>query len=916
MSPAQSRVTKPKTLSGLSQSAKTTPLGEIHGSVEGSSPATPGSIVSLAGSVSSNPESEPRGPIEALQQYAELQQRPNVVAQPTTQFMAMNGSRVHESMEMASASPEQTQSKPPQSGEPLGPPPLGTTQFTEQNKIPRGKTDDYQVESLGDGRDPRLLCDATGHLRYIGESCSLSLLEQIRRLFRQRIGDSPFTEDPERYNIVDGQSFQASVVPLQLPSRVLADKLVDSFEENVQDTTYILDLPKFRRDVDGIYKSPISAPKSLLCLFHLIIALGGVYYMTPPLSINTDISLEYELERISFPGYFESGLGFLTDAVEDGDIWVVQAYLLVSLYYEVMCKRNACWIQLGVAIRYAQALGMGRKWIDLSFTPEMQLHRKRLFRSLYIHDRLKSFSLGRPLACSNDDLDSYSVSSPMCNEDEAHIEMAKLCQIIGDIWLNVYRSKTIYSSVAQSLATRLKTWSSSFETFVRDTSLAATREATPSGGDDGPSKSSKEGISDLNAQRNLSGLIDLTHKIPWNRKYLLLLNLTYLNGIILLTRPFLFYTAAKRSSYSTLDPEAVRTFEKLASTCVQSAIMSVRLVESTFYVNAQPKRSTAIVYYVFTCGVILLLKAFRAPTIESSPLSWGISGSMRILAFYSNFDPSAKRYWDILKEMSSTVSKKHFLPPNETNPIHTNTSFHVLPLARSPPPSTSAGGGPSAATASAGGPRHAFDTRGSGDGGVNANSNGTTGAAANNANSMGPLAEGVNSGWPTPTLVDFPSTLNSPQAALGGVGASPSGVSDFLPTGIDLGDLVFSGDGEMDQWVFTSSGPVIDSLLTNGGNNNSGGNSEMNHDGNGSVGGGVVSQDGDGCNGTGKSNLRGPSGSNTNGNSNNGRSIIGGTGAGGGPPGPTTGSGGQQQPLDYLSPEFDTIHGFMMHSGY
>lgn len=659
-----------------------------------------------------------------------------------------------------SAEPE----KRPFTTEPLAPissyplPPLNHS-LQQPQQIPR----DFQVESLGDGRDPRLLCDSTGHLRYIGESSTLSLLDQARKLFRREIGESMFTEDAERYNMVDGRSFKVSSVPLQLPSKRLAERFIDSFEENVQDTTYVLDMTKFRRDINVLYNSPVSASKSNLCLLHLVIAIGGVYYTTPPLKISNDIPLEFELPRISYTAYFESGLGFLIDAVEDGDIWVVQAYLLVSIFFEIMCKRNASWIQLGVAIRYMQALGVGREWIDKSYKPDQQIHRKRLFRSLYIHDRLKSFALGRPLVCSNDDLDAYTLSEPLNNNDEAHIEMAKLCQIIGDIWFNVYRSKTIKSSVAQSLATRLKNWSSAFETFVRDKSLALTREG-------------KESATELKPPMQRTGLIDLSHKIPWNRKYLLLLNLTYLNGIILLTRPFLFYVTTRgHNSTAGLDDEAVRTFDNLATTCVQSALTSIRLVESTFYVNAQPKRSPSITYFVFTCGVVLLLRAFRSTTLDGSPLAWGISGSMRILTYYSSFDPGAKRHWDILNEMSKAVNGKLDNAKEQAR----NNEFNCT---------------------SSSSDRHAHTDLSPGvSPHINQDNRATQGIGA----TPDDVSQFNDVNW-TPSIQI--SNSNTPMQA----NTSPSGVSDFLPTGLDLSDLTFGGDGNNDQWVFTSSGPVMD----------------------------------------------------------------------------------------------------------
>lgn len=546
----------------------------------------------------------------------------------------------------------------------------------------KANSEDFQVDAVGEGKDPRLLYDGkTGHLRYLGESCTLSLLEQIRRIFRRKIGESSFTEDPERHTLVDGPSFQVALVPVQLPSKRLTITLLKAFEIYVQPTGYALQMSQMWKDIDQIYDSPVTALNSQLCLLYLAIALGGVHYTTPPMDSSSS-EVAQELHQINLAAYFEGGLRYLRDSVEDGDLWVVQAYFMVALYYDVMCKRNACWIHLGIASRYAQALGMGRKWIDNSFPPEMREHRKRLFRILFLEDRLKSIYLGRPTIFSSDDIEEHVLTNPITKDDEAQIQMVKLCHIIGDIWQNVYRSKRLHSSTAQSLTVRLRAWSASFKLFARS-AAASDREDRKN-----------ETVQD---EESKGGLIDVSHRIPWEKLQLLNLNLTYLHGIILLTRPFLLYTSVKNRGNPENEP--LKTFENLASICVQSALTSIKLMENTFQHNRHPKRSTLVTYYIFTCGVILLLRAFKNVPTEKSSLSIGISGSLIILAYYSNVDPSAKRFWTILKEMHIAISQRDMdllngnLASNEDDDSHDSNDGNESTRERSasggPPPDNS-----------------------------------------------------------------------------------------------------------------------------------------------------------------------------------------------------------------------------------
>lgn len=593
---------------------------------------------------------------------------------------------------------------------------------------------EFQVDSLGDGRDPRLLADPQGNLHYIGESCTLSLLSQIRTLFTQRIGTSQFTLDPERYYIVDGQRFTTRTVPLWLPSKSATLELLVWFQKCVQKNWYVLEIDRIRIWIDQIYERPAAAGTPEICLIQLVIALASVYYNTAEDMNDKTEAVSNEILSMNMQHYFESALGYLSYTVEDGDIWVVQAYLLVSLYYDIQGKRNACWIQLGVAIRYSQALGMGRKWIDLSFPLTVQTHRKRLFRTLYIQDRLKSVCLGRPTSFANQDLDDeedfyITLDKNDFDPDESvQVEMAKLCRILGDVHLKVYRSKRIDSRVAQDLANKLKAWSVQYET--------KSNPGLPS---------------------STSGLLNINPATTQHTQ--LLLNLTYLHGIILLTRPFLFYTCAKRNQSTISTPsEAQQTFEKLSSTCTQSALLSIRLLESTFYTNTQPLRSTLLVYFTFTSGVILLLKQFRARSMPShapnSSLNWSVAGCLRILDHYGSQDCVAKRYFTIVRDMKSALGDNQ----EWRDRIFPNLN---LPVARSPQELSE------------------INT-------MSQNTIQTTNTATNTT---------------TTTTDDIISKSHHDMPPIDGTPA------DSLLAGIDL-EFVDFEEGMMPDWVFTANGPV------------------------------------------------------------------------------------------------------------
>ncbi|ANB13634.1 Put3p [Sugiyamaella lignohabitans] len=490
----------------------------------------------------------------------------------------------------------------------------------------------YRIDPHLDGNESsRMLRSKAGRLHFVGESCTLSLLEQVRVLFRQTIGTSSFTEDPERFNMVEGLQPKPNHIPVQLPSRELANKLISLFESNIHNSTYILDPQRFYADVAAVYNNPIAADASMLCVIHLVFALGSIF-----LNLERGVA---ESAKIPSSVFFNSALTFLDESVVDvGEIWVVEAYLLSSLYYELVCRRNSSWIQLGKAIRYAQALGMGRPWADKSFPSEVQVHRHRLWQTLYILDRTKSILLGRPMAIDNrlfdkvykESTDSSNTNSlkdslsaaatASTNEKFAliYLHYVRLCEVLGNIYHDIYESESIYSQTAQTLITKLKQWSASFEQ-----------------------------IQSLFSQENSL------------MKMLVVVNIVYLHGIVLLTRPFLFYTVAKKVQLkNTQLDEALKSFETLSVACVQGSIATIRLIVSVFNQGLQPARSPIMVYAVFTNGTIFLLEAFQC-RVTNSPLdqgvSWAISSCLNILSNYCSDDVSAKRYHSILMQMNSAV---------------------------------------------------------------------------------------------------------------------------------------------------------------------------------------------------------------------------------------------------------------------
>lgn len=497
----------------------------------------------------------------------------------------------------------------------------------------------------------RLLVNPEGRLHYIGESSTLSLLEQARQLFSKVLGPTRFSQDPKRFNIVDGSPNKVALHPVQLPSRKIADNLLSLYEQNIASYLYVVNMPDVYRSLDDVYDNPIKAAKSALCILHLMFALGSVYdQILTTDAINPNI-------------FFESALGFLDESVVDvGEVWVVEAYLLSSLYDELQCKRNSSWVELGKAIRYAQALGLHRPSADRRLSLRSRLHRRALWKSLYIQDGLKSVNLGRPpmltpYACDPED--------EIALNDDTQLIMTRFCDliaIINDISADVYGVKSVSSSTAQSLISRLKTWSAS---------LGSAAAAENMGGDTALS-THHGGLLGRKWPLNCSDLLQLV------------LSSTYLNAIILLTRPFLFYEVAWKTEGKTADAALV-TFEHLSRACIQSAITLVSLTTTHFYGGkTRLTKPSLLISYLFTCGVVLHLEKLKAKCCQlaiNPNLNWAITSCTQILGFYSKCDLSATRFHSILSNMDSALggypSNVMSSPPTEMVSPSSDTFFNI-----------------------------------------------------------------------------------------------------------------------------------------------------------------------------------------------------------------------------------------------
>jgi hypothetical protein len=463
------------------------------------------------------------------------------------------------------------------------------------------------------------------------------------------VGSSPFTNDPRRHKIVEGQfSLPAGTRHTNLlPDHKTAVVLVHAFFINTHGILQIFDHQLFMEELDKCYSDPLSTEPSWLCLLNLVFAIGLT--MATPLSGSEEALIVDKLrsEHLDRAEVFYLNAKSLNDpmtGLEDQDFWAVQALLLMSFYMLAKSKRNSAFALLGMAARSAQALGLHREETMVIFGPDEQKARKDLWRSIFVIDRLLSCSLGRPTAISETDCSgstlhpaepssetSYNSNGSMdANSGETGayaLEAAvRSCSVIGLILKKVYQQRKISTRLAQEIADVCKTWPRALPNILH------WRQA--------PVASASQGVAILHV------------------------NLFYCHSIILLTRPFFLYILnmetqrqASPSSTSSRGPRPYLRMEKFSEACVIASTHTVLLVQNALDAGYLSRRNPAVIYFLFAAALVVLANEFSGLYRIDAPDTC-ITNAIKIMSYCAGSDQQASRLVYILASFRDVVTQQ------------------------------------------------------------------------------------------------------------------------------------------------------------------------------------------------------------------------------------------------------------------
>ncbi|KAH6974267.1 fungal-specific transcription factor domain-containing protein [Ilyonectria sp. MPI-CAGE-AT-0026] len=200
---------------------------------------------------------------------------------------------------------------------------------------------------------------------------------------------------------IDDLAFLHAKGALNLPSRDCQDALLWSFFEYVYPFMPILDLDQFLQAVEN---DDGKAGKISLLLFQAVLFTGTAHVPLHHLQ-NAGFTTRKNARKAFF-----QRVRFLYDFNTETDhLVLVQALLLMTLWYETPDEHRNTWHWIDVSISQAFSAGLNQdpSCFKSRYSPRVQRLRRRIWWACFMRDRVVSLGMRRPPRIRDDD---YNVS--------------------------------------------------------------------------------------------------------------------------------------------------------------------------------------------------------------------------------------------------------------------------------------------------------------------------------------------------------------------------------------------------------------------------------------------------------------------------------------------------------------------------
>ncbi|KAF7937942.1 uncharacterized protein EAE97_007738 [Botrytis byssoidea] len=454
----------------------------------------------------------------------------------------------------------------------------------------------------------RMLRDSQGRFIYVGESASLSSLQTVRRAVIVAVGPCEFTSDPLRHLIIETTpTIRFDNVHEPLLDLAEALSLADQFFQVVSgimdlfDPAWLIDkLPTWVEDSSrrGKLESPV---------IYLALAIGA-----------------------------QGRARDESDEIIAESLLTVQSFILITYYMLAACRHNGAFVNLGVAVRAAYALGIHRHETNVAFVPQEGISQERTWKTLRVCDLFFSASMGRPPATSDTDcnipwtsVDQVAGRESQYVPSQVTSAILRICHVFERILIEVYSRRAVSLDLARSISRQHREWTEALPRMLKI-----------------------DGLHESVATRSLG----LSHRLGCG-----LVKIAYYYSIILLSRPILTFKVchnAGKFSHGEASSSFNADFNTYADACVDSAIKGIDVAHETVYEQAMPQRQPFIINSVFISVLCLGLAYLDDFDQRGWPLSTGLRRGIAILNHFGRLNPQSARYSEICQLLQDATTMR------------------------------------------------------------------------------------------------------------------------------------------------------------------------------------------------------------------------------------------------------------------
>lgn len=442
-----------------------------------------------------------------------------------------------------------------------------------------------------------------------------ALVQSLRQFAKTRVGDCSFVRQETNlpgtspFDRCRDQTESAALEAPSKPDRLEADYLLQWYLYNPGYVYYLFEENILRTSLLAWLSDPQRQKGWTSCKFYLVLALGAQ---------NCPEDKDVLAEQ-----YYKHGRSLtLLDTNESLSTSIVaaQCYTLMTIYLLGSSRVDAAFMQLGQAIRAANALGLHRADVTVDHMSSEFSTREHLWKAIRVLDSFFSTLLGRPMATC--DLRNTA-------ETTDYSSTIDMCMIFERLITEVYTKQLSHEYVLQSILEHNRQWTTRFPTGLSKDRIQ-------------PSEAIEQGEQQV---PNI-GLIHIKH--------------AFYGSIILLTqRPLVEHMVGNLTSLDSpsnffLNQDQVSQtplpLPSLGVVCIQSAIDAINLFRVLLETDQPPKRLPCVVSPIFYAGLVLGF-ATLGGYYDEFHLEGVLSTTQKLLSMFSRHDWLAKQYLEVFETL-------------------------------------------------------------------------------------------------------------------------------------------------------------------------------------------------------------------------------------------------------------------------